>query len=376
MFSLLSAALFLALGMAVTSWRPNVEQPFRPLERLVFAATAGLAVWIGSSWIMALTRTFTSQMLMLRLVLLAVIVAVLVLRRRGELMPLFQSRRLHQSTLLMTASFLPMMLWVMFILWRGAVIPPVSHDALSYHLPKATLIMRAAGYEHFGFLHAAIRSTPVNYELLLAEQIALSGSDAQTEWLSVVFYLLLAIASGAVAERFWGLTGVSAAAVILAVGGAPVVLLHSGAHKNDLMVAFFMIAAGVAAGRWLSTSDVRAFGIMAAGFGMGIGTKPQAAALAICMLPLIAMPAIRAIRRSKRVAALLATISVAAFLLLGGAVYVSNFLHEGALLDAKQTATETVEIVPYGDWANLWQGPYVLLAAPFSRSAIALNVPW
>ncbi|MGZ8867731.1 MAG: hypothetical protein ACXW2P_05250 [Thermoanaerobaculia bacterium] len=375
MFSLLSAALFVSLGHLLIPARRDEESdhPYLPFERVVFAATAGLTIWIGTSWVLALTGTLTRPALTVRLVLVALIAGLIAFRRRGN--DLHLHRSVSSSTVWKVAAFLPLMLWITFILWRGAVIPPVSHDALSYHLPKATLMARAAAYQHFDFLHAAIRSTPVNYELLLAEQIAFSGTDAQTEWLSVVFYVLLAVASGALAERFWRRSGTPAAAAMLAVASAPVVLLHSGAHKNDLMVAFFMVAAGVAAGRWMSSGELRAFVVMAAAFGAGIGTKPQAAALALCVVPFILMPSLRAARRSASIALVLVGTSIAAFLLLGGAVYVSNFLHEGAWLDAKQ-ANETIEIVPYGDWLNLWQGPYVLLAAPFSRSAIALSLPW
>lgn len=374
MFSLLSAALFVFLGYLVVGRGDGEgDHACHPLERMVLAATAGTTIWIGTSWILSLTGTFTRPLLIVRLGLVALIVCLIAFRRREKLPPLHS--RLPTAAAWIVVAFLPMMVWIVFMLWRGAVIPPVSHDALSYHLPKATLITRAAGYQHFDFLHAAIRSTPVNYELLLAEQVAFSGTDAQTEWLSLVFYVLFALAAGAVAERFWRRSGAPMAAAVLAVASAPVVLLHSGAHKNDLMVAFFMVAAGVAAGRWMSSGELRAFVLMAAAFGAGIGTKPQAAALAVCVVPFIVLPSWRAARRKASAGIVLVSISVAAFLLLGGAVYVSNFLHEGAWLDARQ-ANETVEIVPYGDWANLWQGPYVLLAAPFSRSATALSLPW
>ena len=379
MLSLVSAVMFVLLGFAVTSrqWLRDDDQPAGVMERVTLAAVAGLSVWLGSSWILALTGTLTRAAVLARLAVLAAVLLVVAYRRREDLLRFLHGRHLPPHSAWTAVAFLPLLLWIVFILWRGAIIPPVSHDALSYHLPKATLISRAAGYEHFEFLHAAIRSTPVNYELLLAEEIAVAGNDGHTEWLSVVFYLLVAVAAGALAERFWRASGPGPVAAMLAVVGAPVVLLHSGAHKNDLMVAFFMVAAGVAAGRWITTSDLRAFVLMAAAFGGGIGTKPQAAALAVCALPFVTVPAVRAVlRRGWRVGVLLLIVSVAAFLLLGGAVYVGNFLHEGGILDAKQGATETVEIIPYGDWANLWQGPWVLVAAPFSRSSFALSVPW
>ena len=67
--------------------------------------------------------------------------------------------------------------------------------------------------------------------------------------------------------------------------------------------------------------------------------------------------------------------AVVAFLLLGGVVYVSNFVHgRGVIGVDKQIQRETV--IAYGDWPNLWQGPYVLVAGPFAPNARELPVPW
>src|SRR5207302_159650 len=67
-----------------------------------------------------------------------------------------------------------------------------------------------------------------------------------------------------------------------------------------------------------------------------------------------------------------------AFLLLGGASYIfaasSHVSPIGVQLE--QRSGERTESVTYGDWQNLWQVPYMALAAPFSPNDFAVWVPW
>ena len=353
MITLLTAALFFLLGTALAG-----RDRDGPFERATFAAIAGGGLWLGSTWLLALTHNLSRPWLIGRLILLLIGVA-------------FAARRLKPGGPRVSWALLPVTLWVLFILWRGSVIPAVSHDALAYHLPKATLLQQAGGYEYFPFLIPAIRTLPVNYELLLAEVMVWTGTDALTEWVSVLFFLLLIAASGAVAERWWG---DRRAALIAAIctAGVPVLLLHSGAHKNDTMVASFMVAALVATGRWISERELRALILLIIAFACAIGTKPQAGMLAIVVAPFVMWPLFRQIRRGLLVAAF----SLVAFLGLGGIVYVVNYSHEGAILDSKEQDQRTGEFLPYGDWSTIWQGPYVLLAAPFSPDRYSLRVPW
>ena len=250
--------------------------------------------------------------------------------------------------------------WVLFIGWRGWLLPPVNHDALAYHLPKAVLFERAAGWDRLAYLDARIASIPANYEMLLAESVALDHQDTVTEWFSTLFLILFAIASAAIAERWW-----KSRATLVAVfaAGIPVALLHSGTHKNDLMTAFFIVAGLVAAGRFITTADGRALMMTIVAFAVAIGTKPQAGLVAMALAPVILW------RATKRQLAEGVIAGVVSFLLLGGFVYVSN-----VFAPSQPTAEE--DVIQYGDWSNLWQAPYVLLAGPFAPSAFELPVPW
>ena len=354
MLLVLTVVAFLFLGREIAlRWWP-VESA-GPYERTTYAAAIGIVLWLATLWILALLHLMSLPVLAGRTALAAMLAILLAVRRKRET---------HTTDWRAVALWLVVVPWVAFAVWRGWLIPPVNHDALAYHLPKAVLFARAGGFEPLSNLDARIARIPANYELLLAEAVVLQQRDTVTEWLSTIFYLLFAIAAAALAERWWK----SRAAVTgVFVAGLPVALLHSGAHKNDLMAAFFIVVGLVAAGRFISTADLRALTITVVAFGAAVGTKPQAAIVALAIAPALIW------RANLRQLGMAAAIAVLAFILLGGVVFIRNFLDSRVPL-GMQTSGEAV--VQYGDWVNLWQGPYVLLAGPFSRSSIELSVPW
>jgi hypothetical protein len=344
---LLSAAIFFILGDAIRRRIWSADSALA-VESVCHAASIGLCLWLGTSWILALTHTLTKPFLAARLAL--AVVVILILYRP-------QWRRPQLSWL--AIAFVPLGCWTLFVLWRGAILPPVSHDALAYHLPKAVFMSRDHGFVHRPDLNGAIRTLPVNYELLLAEPIVWEGVDDHTEWISIIFFIYFIAGCGALAERWWNRSSSGVAAILILAASLPVVLLHSGAHKNDLMIASFVVASLVAASRWIVATACAA-----------IGTKPQAGIVAVCLAPFLLKGL------NPKLVLRLVIFKIVAFLLLGGAVFVSNLVHEGSLLNARQANGAVLEIAPYGDWPTLWQGPWVLLTAPFARSAYALWVPW
>ena len=358
MIVLLSAALFFLLGHAVCG-RLRKRDDLLALERICWSASIGLVLWLGTTWILALTHALTKSFLAIRLI--AAVAAVAILLR-----PRIQRPR---ATAIVFA-FLPLVAWTLFVLWRGAILPPVSHDALAYHLPKAVFMARDHGFVHRPDFNPAIRTLPINYELFLSEPIVWEGVDDHTEWVSVIFFLYFLIASAALAERWWQSNGNAAAAIVILTASMPIVLLHSGAQKNDLMIASFVVASFVAASRWIGERDVVALALCIATACAAIGTKPQAGIVALCLAPFLVSGL------HGKLIIRFVVIGVVLFLLLGGAVFVSNEMHEGSLLNARQSNGSVLEIAPYGDWSTLWQGPWVLLTAPFARNPYALWVPW
>ena len=366
MVILLTALALLVIGTEITLRAWSDAGLF---ERTTTASVIAAALWFGSTWALALLHQLTMTALVVRAVI-AAIVAVVVSRHR--LRGINQHVTIDRRTLgILAIAVLPILAWTDFMFWRGAIIPPVSHDALSYHLPRAVLFARSHGFRYLTELEARERNIPANYEILLAEFVVTQHSDTYTEWPSTVFYVLFVIACGALAERWWGRRLLPLLVMMMFVAGIPVLLLHSGAHKNDLMVAFFTVAAMVFAGRWWRDAHRGALLLLIASMAMAVGTKPQAAGFAVFIAPFVLYRMVKCLR--PRVIAGVIAFSLAAFLLLGGAVYVANIVEQHALFGKDTTNSN---IITYGDWKNLWQGPYVLLAAPFSSDGRALAVPW
>ncbi|PYQ48540.1 MAG: hypothetical protein DMF59_15775 [Acidobacteria bacterium] len=211
----------------------------RPLERITAVAVVGFMLWIGVNWVLALTHTLTRTMLSIAIVAF-IAVSLFALRR-------LRLPKIDTFTLVM---LVPIALWIAYILWRGVILPPDNHDALAYHLPKAAFIAQTHGYGYFVTGDPRVTVLPANYELLLSDVMILTGTDHITEWLNTLFYVLFLIATGAAIERWFG-PGPQVAASVIATAATPVLLLHSGADKNDLMTCFFAVAALLFGARWV-----------------------------------------------------------------------------------------------------------------------------
>ncbi|HYI11773.1 MAG TPA: glycosyltransferase family 39 protein [Thermoanaerobaculia bacterium] len=337
-------------------------------ERACAAVSIGASCWIASVWLVALFHQLDRPTLLSRTISVAATAIALFLRRtRGRT----ASHDIPRETVLtFVLPTFPIVAWIVWILWRSALIPPLSHDALAYHLPRAVLWIR----EHaFAFLNLPVdvrmRVLPANYELLLADVILLGNGDALTEWVSVFFYLAFVIACAAVAERWTGSrTGAFAVAILAAA--TPVLLLQAGADKNDIMTAFFMVAAIVWAGRWISEGDAASLILCALTLAAAIGTKPQGVMLAAALLPLLLWRFLRELRAKRitdRWVAIVLSFSVLAVILLGGWFFIARLLSNPPSGD---------NFVAYDEWMNLWQAPWVLITAPFSANPFELWVPW
>lgn len=347
------------------------------LELLTAGSIVGIAGWLGISWILALTHTLTALPLwsFVSLVLLA---AVAIAIRRGWRPGSKQiSSELSASLLFLV----PLALWIAYILWRGVVLPVASHDALAYHLPKAVLLERAQGYEYFPAPDPRISGFGFNYELLIADMLILSRTDAYTEWISTVSYLLLLLATAALSERWWRSKPLPTTAAVIATASAPVLLLHSGAHKNDLFVALFALCALLWGSRWVVEGGRMPMLLLILALGIGFGTKTTVVPFAVALVPFLLYRLVHSLRaRTIRIRDVgLAAAGAALMILLGGGFFmVVNYLHLSSIgenANAVSTASQTL-IFTYGDWQNLWQVPYLLLTVPFSTSPSGVWVPW
>lgn len=366
----IASLFFLGHELSVRIWRGE-KVPSAPLEQASSSAVVALALWIGSLWILAFAHQLTGPALLVRT--LVVLLAAIALRLRREPAWRFDTHLDRRAVLLAGPAFVPVVVWIEFALWRAWIVPPLSHDALSYHLPKAILFARARGYEYLDQLHIVPRKLPINYELLLSDMIITAGNDRITEWLSTLFWALFVIAGMAIVQRWWGPRLLRDTVVALLLSGLPVVLLHSSAHKNDLMTGFFMLCALMWGARFTATGETPAAGLMIVSMAMAVGTKPQAGFVGVALVPFVLwrLWKLGSVRR----AALLVLASIVALALLGGASYGIDVWHQSAAGDPVSQSS-LVTTIAYGDWSNFWQAPYVLFAAPWSTHAYFLWVPW
>src|SRR5258706_8440980 len=271
---ILAIAVILAAGLGVSDrlWQSlDGDAELGGSERFLSGAITGIALWMAANWILALKHLLTRASLVVVLVALAIAAMVL---RPGISFP--------------RLSFLviPIVLWALFALWKGAVLPPQSHDALSYHLPKAVMLMRAHGFGHFVAPDGRIAALPANYELMLADVLLLSGSDRLTEWINTIAFLLFLCSTAAFAERWWPQWPHRAAAALV-TATAPLLLLHSAADKNDVLVCLFAAAALLWGGRWSARGGRMAMLLMIVSLALAGGTKPNAGAIAAGLAPFL-----------------------------------------------------------------------------------------
>lgn len=339
---LLTAASIFACGLAVSErlWK---DEEAGQAERIVSGAVIGLAIWLAANWILAVAHLFTRPALIGVTAAMAVVAGVVRFRISVRVPPLL----------------IPLVLWTLFALWKGFVLPPQTHDALAYHLPKAVMIAQAHGFEHFAAPDPRIASLPANYELLLADVLVMSKSDTCTEWLGTLAFLLFLCATAAMAERWWG-DKAHRGATTLAVAGAPLLLLHSSADKNDVLLCFLCVAAILWGARWAARGGRMPMLLTIVSLAMAGGTKPTAAAILIALAPFLFV--------RWRDFARAAAVAVVAFLLLGGVAYIDVVTHPAAASIESSTR--------YGDFANLWRVPALLLSVPFEPKPNAVWVPW
>ena len=358
-FCALSAAIIAAGVQARRRLWPGEE--VTPLENLTAGATLGAAFWLALNWALALTHALTRATLFGAAAI--IVIAAVALWWKSLAKPKIDAFALVVC--------LPIALWIVYVLWRGVVLPPDNHDALAYHFPKAVFIAQAHGYDYFAGCDPRVTVLPANYELLLSDVLILTGTDHITEWISTLFYGLFLFAGGAAIQRWFG-AGRHVVASVIATAATPVLLLHSGADKNDLMTCFFAIGALMWGARWCVRGGAMAWLLTIVSLVLAGGTKPHAAAVLAGLAPFMIVRAVRHRPRARDVA-LSGVFAAVVFAIGGGAVYLFNYVYAP---NAAEASGVTPNFIGYGDWANWWRYPYLVLAEPFSRNESFVWLPW
>ena len=366
---------FLGHGLSELFWHSRATAPLSWQERVTSSATTASALILAVTWSLALAGRLTLAWL-LGSCAVALIAALLVPRRStpAEERPPASDPTIR--TTILAIVFAPLAFWLAFLLFRGYVTPVLSHDALVYHLPRAAMFAKTAGYHDFHFPDDRVDALPANYELLLADIIIMGHGDTVTEWLSTLCFALLLIAAAAMAKRWWG-GGRHVYAVVLTLCTAPLLLLQAGAVKNDLMVGYYVVAALLFTGRWLTSRELPSAVLAVIACTASIGTKPSALMIALALAPILIAGAIRARREQRfgiRQITALVLVAAASIALLGGFFYLHIFAHRQG--STAQGAANVAMQKGYGEWNYVWQVPAFMFLAPFSSDDKSAPAPW
>lgn len=346
-------------------------------ERWQRAAAATVLAHVGClawSWLLALTGLLTVVPLWLGTLAAGGWVVRRVAPRWSSLRAGAEVQVQHSAVLLVGA--IPAVVWVVYLAWRAWLLPPMHHDALSHHLPRAIILFQQHGFNYIPSDIFPISYFPCNYELLLADIILVTGSDALTEFVSILQYVGFVVVAGALSERWWG-EGLHNNAAAMAAGMTPVVMLHAGVHKTDLMTSLFFVQAMLWLGRW--TSERTWPGVLLGGMAgaIALGTKAHAGLLLFALLPTAWRwwyGTRRTGRRTPTAAQGLgfAVFAAGAVSLLGGVPYLVNMVRTGSPVGRAGPEGATLG---YGDFENLLYYPRLLLTAPFSESSLEVWDP-
>lgn len=351
-----------------------VDALIGPVERMCSSALTGVFVLLAINWLLALTRTLYAAPLVVLSALSGVAGGWWLARAWRGVKPAELPRR---KSLFVVALFTPLIAFVVYVLWRSSVLPVLAHDGLNYHMPKAALLVREHGYTYFPNPNSRIPYFPFDYEILAADVILLTGSDAVTEWVSTSTFILFAIASGALTERWWG-RGLHVVGGVLVMASMPVVVLHAGAHKNDLMACALMIAGSMWTARAVRREEAVP-GILAfLSFTACAGTKFQGAA-ELAWAVVVALGFAFRRRRdilagaTKRTYAIVLAGALVAVVLLGLVPYAANVLRTGR---PTGITSESVQFKGFWDFKAFAWFLYMGLALPLSPRMDTVWIPW
>ena len=353
--------------------RPRSLGALSVLERVLSTATCTLALVLAVDWTLGYVHLLRRGPLLAAALAAGGLGALCVARARRA-HPTDPPRR----TLLVVALCAPPVIWALFVMWRASILPVLSHDALNYHLPKAVMMMRAAGVGYFADAsNPRIYTYPNDYEMLLTDVLVLTRSDALD---GVAQRPVLPTAVRGLGDPGGALLGRGAhvfAAGLLAGGHADrAVSCRSTQERPDVRVSGArngplgsqVDRVGRARGRLAVPGEHDRRGwdevhgpVRRGRHDRGPGRCADRAARRL-----------RAPAIAEEVAAL-AGVLLAGFFLLGGETYLENLRH-AHFIDG--LTGEGVLHSGYGRWSQVWQFPGVLPHVPFSGSPDAVWVPW
>ena len=158
------------------------------------------------------------------------------------------------------------------------------------------------------------------------------------------------------------------AAVVAAV---PILVLHSGLHKNDVLEAFFAVLVFAGAARWLALGCVASLVEASIALLLSVGTKVNGFIFVVAAAPLFLAGLYR--HRASVSAPRFLSFALASFtasMFTGSACYVANLVATHRFVERPDMTGGA----GYGDWSNLWQYTAMVILHPFeAREAVVWN---
>lgn len=336
------------------------------LDGACATAILAIATWTATSWALALPHWF-SRPALVAAALVELAAGVFVLIRFGALerRPAVAFDALTAAVSLIALS--PVVLWIAFVAWRGTVLPVYSHDALAYHMPKAVLLIEGHGFQAPDVPETRIATWPWDYELLLADAMLLTGGDHATAAISTLSYFTFVLFAARIASSWWG-SGAHVPVVASIAAATPVAVLHSGLHKNDLLMALFVLASLVWSARWLARG-CRASAVLAVvALLLAVGTKVSGFFLAVVAAPILLLGLRK--HRLSRPELLVAVAAVGPLaIVLGIWPYLDNLVRIHRLALPPQMTGGS----GYGDWSNIVTYTVLAFLRPFAGEGFVWN---
>jgi hypothetical protein len=256
--------------------------------------------------------------------------------------------------------FALLFVWLCWEFYLILFLPPVTWDALTYHLPMI------AGWLQRGYVGPYETTTirqiysPVNGEILQMFHVLFLGDDvvvqmAQWESVIIAFIGVFVIARYAQLSRSWAL--ISAFSIFT----VPLLLLQSHTTQNDLIVVCGMVLMLVWFSGFIAERNSWMLLLLGLIFGVVVGVKLHMVIGGAVMsgIVLISFWRIRKEYPMRRSLMIFLSAAVPSVLLMGSAVYLRNYIAFGQLIppigmipNVYQTGMSTVgeNLLHFGKW--------------------------
>ncbi|HTD52753.1 MAG TPA: glycosyltransferase family 39 protein [Thermoanaerobaculia bacterium] len=310
MTTLLPLFCVILVARLLGAGKPGAETCFGRREALL-AAAVGVGLFATAvAELSSLARLFDPPVIIGAWLLLTVVLAASVWKKRGSTMPREASslpRPSSQEVALLSGLAL---LLVAVALTAGAAAPN-AWDSMTYHLPRITHWIQNASVSHYPTHVLRQLTLGPGAELLAAQIELLSGSDRGINFLQTFAWLGAAIAASLLAKDLGASRlGQGVAAVFAAT--LPMAILQASSTQNDLVVSFWLLVfAHFALRAWAGEMDLSGWLLAGGSLGLAVLTKATALTVAFPFGLVLAAAAVRGRARGLRGLAAAALLALA-----------------------------------------------------------------